>query len=69
MIDPQFTPISVIQTFMRVADDKTPWPKLSLGLKIDPRTSNIVLNGRTGQLRFYSPYDRRVVNVSKYLKH
>lgn len=66
IVNPQFNEISLIQNFIRVADDKTPWEKLPLGLRLDPRTSNIVLNGRPGQIQFYSPHDSSVFNVSKW---
>ncbi len=64
MLDPQFDNICVIQNFVMVADDGTPWPKLPIGLKVDPRTDCILLNGRAGQLQFYSPYDGTFFSVS-----
>lgn len=63
-MDPQLNDITTIQSFVRMADDRTPWPKSSLGLKVDPRTNYIALNGRIGELQFYSPYDEHFFNVS-----
>lgn len=64
LINPQFDPITIVQNLTRIADDKTPWPKHPIGLKVDPRTNRIVLNGRIGQLQFYSTQNRNVFNVS-----
>lgn len=65
LVNPQLKDLCVIQNFVRgMAEGSTPWPKLPLGLKVDPRTGYLVLNGRIGQLQFYSPYDERFFNVS-----
>lgn len=64
LLNPQYEIVVDIQNLVRVADDKTPWPKLPIGLNVDPRTSSIVMNGRIGQLQFYSPYNGSVFNVS-----
>ncbi|XP_037031343.1 uncharacterized protein LOC119070914 isoform X2 [Bradysia coprophila] len=63
VVSPQFNPVTVIQNFVRVADDGTPWPQFPFGLKLDPRTGYIVLNGRIGQVQFYSPHDRTFFNL------
>ncbi|KAG4070831.1 hypothetical protein HA402_011057 [Bradysia odoriphaga] len=63
VVSPQFNPVTVIQNFVRVADDGTPWKRFPFGLKLDPRTGYIVLNGRIGQVQFYSPHDRTFFNL------
>lgn len=65
VVSPQFNTLTLIQNFVRVSDDNTPWLTLfPIGLQLDPRTGYIVLNGRVGQVQFYSPHDRTFFNVS-----
>ncbi|KAJ6648432.1 WD repeat-containing protein 75 [Pseudolycoriella hygida] len=64
IVDSQLNQISVVQNFVRVAHDKTPWPLFPFGLKLDPRTGNIVLNGRAGHIQFYSTDDGRVFSLN-----
>lgn len=54
-----------IQEFTYIMDDKTGNDKFPVGLRLDPRTNTLALNGRTGHLQFYSAYTNNLLyNVS-----
>ena len=58
-------PMAIIQNFTCLPNDKTKVQKFPIGLKVNPRTSSLVLNGRVGHLQFYSTHTRNLLfNVS-----
>ncbi|XP_031624324.1 WD repeat-containing protein 75 [Contarinia nasturtii] len=52
---------AVIQNFTWIPYDKTNIPKFPIGLKVNPRTNSLVLNGRLGHLQFFSTYTRTLL--------
>lgn len=67
MYNPQNQPITIIQNFTWIANDRTNTDKFPIGLKINPRNSSLVLNGRVGHLQFYSTQTRSLLyNVINY---
>lgn len=65
ILNPQHEQTAVIQNFTWVCDDKTGRDPFPIGLKINPRTSSLVLNGRVGQIQFFSTQTRSLLyNVS-----
>lgn len=57
---------AVIQNFTWIPFDKTNIPKFPIGLKVNPRTNSLVLNGRLGHLQFFSTHTRTLLyNVSE----
>ncbi|XP_055836973.1 WD repeat-containing protein 75 [Episyrphus balteatus] len=50
-----------IQNFTYTFDDKTKKDKFPIGLRINPRQSTLVLNGRSGHLQFYSAYKKEML--------
>lgn len=66
ILNTQFKPITVVQNFTWVPADRTNTDKFPIGLKINPRTCSLVLNGRIGHLQFYSTHTRSLLyNVGK----
>lgn len=61
ILNAQNNPVAVIQYFTWIQFDRTAIPKFSVGLKVNPRTSSLVLNGRMGHLQFYSTYTRSLL--------
>lgn len=56
---------ALIQNFTYVHDDETGLDKFPCGLKLNPRNNSLVLNGRPGQLQFFSTYTKTLLyNVS-----
>ena len=54
-----------LQEFTYIVDDKTSESKFPVGLRFNPRSNSLVLNGRTGHLQFYSTYTKNLLyNVS-----
>lgn len=65
ILNPQNNPIAIIQNFTWVPFDKTSIAKFPIGLKVCPRTSSLVMNGRIGHLQFYSTHTKSLLfNVS-----
>lgn len=61
----QNNPTAIIQNFTWIPYDKTSIPKFPIGLKVNPRTNSLVLNGRLGHLQFFSTRSRTLLyNVS-----
>lgn len=61
----QNNPTAIIQNFTWVSFDKTNAPKFPIGLKVNPRTNSLVLNGRLGHIQFFSTHSRTLLyNVS-----
>lgn len=64
----QNVPTAIIQNFTWIPYDKTNIPKFPIGLKVNPRTNCLVLNGRLGHLQFFSTHTRTLLyNVSARL--
>lgn len=53
--------LSVIQHFTRLNYDATGRQNFPVGLRINPRTSSLVLNGREGYLQFFSTHTRNLL--------
>lgn len=69
ILNTQNNPITIIQYFTWVQYDKTNIPKFPIGLKVNPRSCSLVLNGRIGHLQFYSTYTKSLLfNVSFALR-
>lgn len=65
IFDAQLTPKAVIQNFTWVPNDKTNGCKFPIGLKVNPRNSSLVMNGRIGHLQFFSTHTKNLLyNVS-----
>jgi NET1-associated nuclear protein 1 (U3 small nucleolar RNA-associated protein 17) len=57
--------IGQIQNFTWISEDGTELNKFPAGMKINPRNTSLVLNGRAGHLQFYSPHTKNLLfNVS-----
>lgn len=57
---------AVVQTFTFVHDDETDLEPFPCGLRLHPRSQCLVLNGRVGQLQFYSTQSQSLLyNVSR----
>lgn len=50
-----------LQEFTFIPDDKTGSSKYPVGLRLNPRTNTLVLNGRTGSLQFYNTYTKSLL--------
>lgn len=56
-----------LQEFTYVTNDKTKNSKFPIGLRLNPRTNTLVLNGRIGSLQFYNTYTKSLIyNVSAF---
>lgn len=65
ILNAQLNPTAIIQNFTWAPNDKTNVPKFPIGLKVNPRTSSLVLNGRVGHLQFFSTHTKNLLyNVS-----
>lgn len=65
ILNAQNAPMAIIQNFTWIPYDKTNIPKFPIGLKVNPRTNCLVLNGRLGHLQFFSTHTRTLLyNVS-----
>lgn len=61
LLNSQFKPLAVVQNFTWVADDKTVAEKFPIGLRVNPRNSALMLNGRVGHLQFFSTHTRSLL--------
>lgn len=65
ILNAQKSPIAIVQNFTWIPYDKTNLPKFPVGLKVNPRTNCLVMNGRLGHLQFFSTHTRTLLyNVS-----
>lgn len=70
ILDAQLQQKVVIQNFTWIPNDKTNVCKFPIGLKVNPRNSSLVLNGRVGHLQFYSTHTKNFLyNVSMSAYH
>ncbi|XP_011193769.1 WD repeat-containing protein 75 [Zeugodacus cucurbitae] len=53
--------ISTLQDFTYMENDKTGNSKFPVGLRLNPRTNTLVLNGKYGHLQFYSAYTKNML--------
>ncbi|XP_017479964.1 PREDICTED: WD repeat-containing protein 75 [Rhagoletis zephyria] len=53
--------IRTLQEFTYIEDDKTGNSKFPVGLRLNPRTNTLVLNGKHGHLQFYSVYTKNML--------
>lgn len=68
ILNTQHNLTAIIQNFTWVPFDKTNTPKFPIGLKVCPRTSSLVMNGRIGHLQFYSTHTKSLLfNVSRFI--
>lgn len=68
ILNAQLNPAAIIQNFTWVPNDKTNVPKFPIGLKVNPRNSSLVLNGRVGHLQFFSTHTKSLLyNVSSMI--
>lgn len=66
ILNAQNAPIAVVQHFTWIPYDKTNIPKFPIGLKVNPRSNCLVMNGRLGHLQFFSTHSSTLLyNVSK----
>lgn len=66
ILNAQNVPTAIIQHFTWIPYDKTNIPKFPIGLKVNPRSNCLVMNGRLGHLQFFSTHSRTLqYNVSK----
>ncbi|XP_055551101.1 WD repeat-containing protein 75 [Wyeomyia smithii] len=52
---------AVVQSFSRISDDFTGQRPFPIGIKVNPRTQTMILNGRTGCIQFFSTYSRSLL--------
>lgn len=64
-LDSNFQLAAVVQSFTFVQDDETGFQNFPCGIKYHPNNNCLVLNGRMGQLQFYSTQSQSLLyNVS-----
>ncbi|CAD7079270.1 unnamed protein product [Hermetia illucens] len=70
ILDSQNKAKCMLQGFTYVYNDKTGLDKFPMGMKLNPRTNSLALNGRIGHIQFYSTYTRRLLhNVDVVLQN
>lgn len=52
---------AVVQSFSRISDDFTGRNPYPIGIRVNPRTQTMILNGRIGCIQFFSTYSRSLL--------
>lgn len=69
LLDSNFELSATVQTFTFVHDDSTGLERFPAGIRLNPRNQCLVLNGRVGQLQFYSTQSQSLLySVRNYRK-
>lgn len=62
VLNSQFKALAVVQNFTWVPDDRTVGDRFPIGLRVNPRNSALMLNGRVGHLQFFSTHTRSLLH-------